>query len=283
MYKFLAFVFLLVTPQLVFAAEDSPIKAQMEAESGYPLGVIQADLLKFGYSGGERFRYKVSWTGGIKIGELHLDITRIDEVADAFQIRVYVTTKGGAIHLFYPIRDLHVTMVRGTDRLPYHYEIWQKEGYSYEAHRELFFDQQKWTVRYMKNNKLDGLFQLDGQTNNEFSAFFNSRLMDFQIDQPFVVPTFADNRRALVAVHPIRKELLEDTIVGDVSTMAIMPIMKFEGLYEKKGDTVIWYTDDECRVPVKITSKISIGSLTAVLTGYENHACERYASVMKKW
>ena len=52
-------------------------------------------------------------------------------------------------------------------------------------------------------------------------------------------------------------------------------IMKFKGLYDKDGDTVIWFTDDECRVPVKINSKILIGSLTAELIEYRNSACMR--------
>jgi hypothetical protein len=58
--------------------------------------------------------------------------------------------------------------------------------------------------------------------------------------------------------------------------VVVMPVMKFKGLYDKDGDTVIWLTDDACRVPVKINAKIAIGSLTATLDGYSNSACERY-------
>lgn len=72
---------------------------------------------------------------------------------------------------------------------------------------------------------------------------------------------------------------LEDTIFGPVETIEVMPIMTFRGLYDKQGDTVIWYSDDECRVPMLINSKIVIGSLTAELTGYENPACQRYPSI----
>jgi len=58
--------------------------------------------------------------------------------------------------------------------------------------------------------------------------------------------------------------------------------MTFKGLYDKKGDTVIWYTDDECRVPVLINSKIVIGSLTATLAVYQNSACTLYDQVFRK-
>ena len=98
------------------------------------------------------------------------------------------------------------------------------------------------------------------------------------------MPTFADKKRVEVVVNAISTKRFDETLIGPVTTVEIMPVMTFKGLYDKKGDTVIWYTDDECRVPVMINSKILIGSLTAELTAYENPACSRYpaAAVKKK-
>ena len=246
-----------------------------------PLGVIEPQLVEIGYSGSEKLVYDVSWTGGIKIGELHLEVTKLAAMDDGFEIRAFVTTKNGAVEFFYPVEDLHVTKLRGAKKLPYHYEVWQKEGLKYRAHRVTEYDQEKGYIRSQKNNKPAGEYQIDGETNNEFTAFFNSRLMPFTIGRFFMVPTFADKRRVEVAVRPVARKTLEQTILGSVDTIEIMPIMTFKGLYNKQGDTVIWYTDDECRVPVQVNSKILIGSLTAKLTAYENSACKRYATVMQ--
>lgn len=247
-----------------------------------PLGVIDPRLLPVGYSGQEKLIYDVSWTGGIKIGELHLEVTELPEVAEGYQIKTTVTTKNGAVNLIYPIKDVHITKVRGPNRLPYHYEIWQKEGYRYKAHRVIEYDQEQGAIRYMKNDKLAVEYSIDGETNNEFSSFFNSRLMPFEIGGKFVVPTFADKKRVEVIVHAVAQKKFAATILGPVTTFAIMPVMTFKGLYDKKGDTVIWYTDDECRVPVRINSKIIIGSLTADLVAYENPACKKYPVVKKE-
>jgi len=245
-------------------------------------GIIDPNLLATGYSGKENLVYDVSWTGGIKIGELQLQINALPGGSDEFEIRATVTTKNAAIDLIYPIKDLHVTRVRGPKRLPYHYEIWQKEGYRYRAHRVIEFNQETGEIKYTKNNKLEGLFQVDGETNNEFSSFFNSRLMEFPIGGGFIVPTFADKKRVEVVVNAIATKYFDKTLIGPVTTVEIMPVMTFKGLYDKKGDTVIWYTNDECRVPVMINSKILIGSLTAELTAYENPACSRYPAVALK-
>ena len=248
-----------------------------------PYGIIDPALLATGYSGKEELLYDVSWTGGIKIGELHLEVNSLPGTADDFEIRATVTTKNAAIDLIYPVKDVHVTRVRGPKKLPYHYEIWQKEGYRYRAHRIIEFNQETGEIIYTKNNKLEGLFRVDGETNNEFSSFFNSRLMDFPLGSGFIVPTFADKKRVEVVVNAIATKYFEETLLGPVTTVEIMPVMTFKGLYDKKGDTVIWYTDDECRVPVMINSKIIIGSLTAELTAYNNPACSRYpATALKK-
>jgi hypothetical protein len=246
-------------------------------------GIIDPNLMAIGYSGKENLVYDVSWTGGIKIGELHLQINSLPDSDDEYEIRATVTTKNAAIDLIYPIKDVHVTRVRGPKRLPYHYEIWQKEGRKYRAHRVIEFNQETGEIKYTKNEKLDKVYQVDGETNNEFSSFFNSRLMDFPIGSGFIVPTFADQKRVEVVVNAIATKQFDETLIGPVSTVEIMPVMTFKGLYDKKGDTVIWYTNDECRVPVMINSKIIIGSLTAELTTYENPACTRYpAATLQK-
>jgi len=272
-------VTLLVASHASGAAEE--IQSSNGLSRDLPYGVIDSRLLPIGYSGDERLEYDISWSGGIKIGELHLGITKIKDVEEGYVIRAYITTEGGLINGIYPVKDTHITHVRGRRRLPYKYEIWQKEGYNYEAHRLTEYDQEKGYIKLRKNNKNEGEYHVIGYVNNEFSSFFNSRLMSHEVGKKIIVPTFADKRRVEVVVNTVSKKHLEKTSIGPVSTVEVMPIMTFKGLYDKKGDTVIWYTDDECRVPVLIKSKIVIGSLTAKLAAYENSACSIYGPVRR--
>ncbi|BCL60918.1 hypothetical protein DGMP_16110 [Desulfomarina profundi] len=219
---------------------------------------------------------------GIKIGELRLEIGKAPEERDVYTIKAKISTKGGAVHWVYPINDTHITWVRGMRRLPFKYEVWQDEGYSYKAHRITEYDQQSGLIQLWKNEKPEGEYNVKGIVNNEFSSFFNSRLMNLVVGEQIIVPTFADKKRVEVVVNTITKKQLKKTVIGPVQALEVMPVMTFKGLYDKKGDTVIWYSDDECRVPVLINSKIVIGSLTAELVGYENSACSRYKQVKKK-
>jgi hypothetical protein len=263
----------------VFGSDESQAE---KAAAGLEFGVIDQTLIPTAYSGGERFRYDISYTGGLKLGELHLELKRPDKVADEFTIHARVTTENGFFSKAYPIEDVHVTQVRGPDRLPFHYEVWQKEGYSYEAHRVTRYEQQQGKIFYQHNEKPVEIFEVKTPIQNEFSSFFASRIMGLAPGEPFLVPTFADEKRNEVVVVVRGRERLKKTIFGEVDTLVVEPIMKFSGLYDKRGDTVIWYSDDACRVPVRVNSKLVIGSLTAKLVSYTNPACPSYDGVVHK-
>lgn len=238
-----------------------------ELKEGHPLPAILNNI----YSGNEVLHYDVSWSGGIKIGDLYLDIKRVASADDAYEIHARVKDYG-LFRLFYPVDDTFVTLVRGSLKLPYRYQVLQREGRGSETRRLTLYDQKGLRVRYRKNDGVEHVFTINGPVYNEFSSFFITRAMDLRPGTPFIVPTFADEKRNEVKVLVGNRENIE-TMFGRVRTIPVMPVMKFKGLYDKDGATVIWLTDDKCRVPVKIKSKIMIGSLIAKLVDYNNTAC----------
>ena len=247
------------------------------AAAAIPYGVIDQQLLKTAYVDGEQMRYDVFWTGGVKIGELTLEIVRLKGIKPAtLRVKAVVSTENGAIHGIYPVRDVHLTTVAGPDRLPLRYEVEQKEGYNYQASRLTRYNQQTGKIWYKKNADPSTTYWVEAPIHNEFSAFLGSRVMPFAVGEVFLVPTFADKRRNEVQVRVLDRETLDDTILGRVETMQVTPVLEFKGLYDKSGETVIWYTNDACRVPVRISSKLKIGSLTLDLTGYRNTYCPQY-------
>lgn len=238
-----------------------------ELKDGRPLPAILHNI----YSGNEVLHYVVSWSGGIKIGDLYLDIKKVASEDDAYEIHARVKDYG-LLRFFYPVDDTFVTLVRGSLKLPYRYQVLQREGGGSDTRRLTLYDQKEFRVRYRKNDGAEQVFTVNGPVYNEFSSFFITRAMDLRPGNPFIVPTFADEKRNEVKVLVGNREDVE-SMFGRVRTIPVMPVMKFKGLYDKNGDTVIWLTDDKCRVPVKINSKILIGSLTATLVDYDNGAC----------
>ena len=246
-----------------------------------PIGVADPALLSSAYGGDETFQYDVSWSGGIKISELRLRITRTAKDQDSFEIHARVTDYG-TFRFFYPVDDTFVTLVQGEQRLPVRYEVEQKEGRGYKAHRLSLYDQERNLVRYRKNDEPEQQFVMAGKAHNEFSSFFFTRVLPFTPNTSVIVPTFADEKRHEVVVTPRQWTRFEETLLGPVDVIEVLPRMTFKGLYDKSGDTVIWFTDDACRMPVRIRSKILIGSLTAELVAYHGTSCGRQWNLEQK-
>ena len=240
-----------------------------------PEGILWPQAMETIFSGREEMHFTVSWSGGVKIGDLALSLKKNGAENDQFTIYARVTDYG-LFKFFYPVDDIFVTLVKGAFKLPYRYDVLQREGHRGSVTRRLsLYDQDKLLVVYKKNDFPEIEIDIAGPVHNEFSSFFITRSLVLDPEKPFMVPTFADKKRNEVKVEIKGREDI-DSPFGRVRTVMVMPLMKFKGLYDKEGDTVIWLTDDNCRVPVKIQSKILIGSLVAELERYTNPACERY-------
>ena len=223
------------------------------------------------FAGCERLHYAISWSGGIRIGDLVLEVMPADS-GDGYAIRARVTDYG-LFRLIYPVDDTFTTFVRGPLGLPYRYEVVQKEGRGKVTRRLTLYDQQQLVVRYRKNDQPWKIFHIAGPAYNEYSSFYATRALPLASGREDIVPAFVDGKRHEVVVSVLGREE-KKTMFGTLPTIKVLPRMHFKGLYDKEGDTVFWLTDDVCRVPVEIRSKILVGSLVAELVDYSNERCD---------
>ena len=253
---------------ILLVALFRPAAAQHELQPSQLLPEAMAVI----FSGQERMLYEVSWSGGLKIGEIHLDISPATERPDAYAITAKVISSG-TLHLFYPVDDVFHCIVAGDLKLPLRYEVFQREGHSDTlTKRASLYAQTNHLVRYQKNDGPLQIFAMGGMAYNEIAAFIITRALRLQADEPVIVPTFADGKRHEVKVQLHKKES-RTTIFGKRQTLKVQPLLRFKGVYDKSGSTLLWLTDDQCRVPVEIRSQIALGSLVARLVRYDNPAC----------
>lgn len=232
------------------------------------------------FSGSETLHYRVSWSGGVQIGNIYMKIEREKNRDGAFVISAKVKDYG-PLALFYPVDDSFRCFVSEPTMLPYRYEVLQKEGYGRIITRLSQYDQTNHLVRYQRNQEVEQQFEVTGTVYNEFASFIITRALIFQEGEDVIVPTFADKKRHEVKVSLTKKELRK-TVFGEKQTLVVQPKMEFKGLYDKNGNTTVWLTDDRCRIPVEIHSKIVIGSLVAELVEYTNPACPEIVPTKKR-
>ncbi|MBM9538411.1 DUF3108 domain-containing protein [Desulfobulbus alkaliphilus] len=263
-------LFLLVL--FLFPATVSAATSPAEPVREIKPSLVDPEVLAIIFSGYEYLHYSVSWSGGVKIGDIYLVIHPESEEEGAYRISAKVKDYG-PLRLIYPVDDTFDCFVRGPMKLPYLYKVHQREGRGgREIRRTTWFDQELGQVRYQRNENKPELFEVEGPVYNEFAAFIITRALTFREGEAMIVPTFADRKSHEVLVNKLGTET-RSTLFGEVQTLRIEPRLQFRGLYDKSGATVLWLTDDACRVPVSIQSRIVIGSLTADLVDYSNAAC----------
>ena len=85
---------------------------------------------------------------------------------------------------------------------------------------------------------------------------------------PWTYPVFSGDKTWPLQVEQISTEHLEDTPIGAVDVLVLSLHTLHEGDWEQRGRFLLYITDDERRIPVRIVVKTSIGSVRANLISY---------------
>jgi len=103
------------------------------------------------------------------------------------------------------------------------------------------------------------------------SAFFVTRLRGVSEQEPLKLPVFDNGRSYVLEVRLQGRERLDlpEPLGRKVPTMIVEPLLtEGTGLFASKGRVTIWLTDDERRVPVRLRSRVAVGSVSADLESY---------------
>ena len=216
---------------------------------------------------GERLVFRISWFG-IAAG------TAVVEAKDAGYVqgkKMYgisaVTASNKYIDAFYPVRDSIHSFVFADTLASHKFLVHQAEG-TYRSDKEIVFDYAKGKANYTKNGEAS-VYDIPAFVSDSLSAFYYFRNKEMTVGKAITVDVFDDKQLWQVEIQILGKERIE-TPAGTFNTIHIKPILKFEGIFQRKGDVYFWITDDHRRMPVRMRSKILIGSVYADLLEYSH-------------
>jgi len=150
--------------------------------------------------------------------------------------------------------------------LPKSYRMKIKEGKT-RRDKEILFDHAKRTALYIDHlNGEKKNMDITEKTLDTLSSFYFIRSQKLEVGKSIFISVFDSKRLWNTEVQVLRKERLK-TKLGSFDTIVVKPLMQSEGIFEKRGDMFIWLTDDKKLVPVKMKTKVPIGSITATLVG----------------
>ena len=98
------------------------------------------------------------------------------------------------------------------------------------------------------------------------SLIYYIRTLDLSPGQTHEFPVISDGKLYTLHVIVLRREKLV-TPAGTFETVVIEPRMESTaGIYrDDQNRLLLWYSDDERKIPVRIRSELNIGSITATL------------------
>lgn len=261
----LIFGILLVT--VISVVMDAPAQTVTnvahESTESIPLHSLRT-IQQSAFIAGEHLIFDVGFSF-ITAGEAAFEIFSTDSVNGRECYRVVFTVKTvPSFSWIFKVEDRYETILDAKGIFPWKFIQHVREGrYSRDFTAE--FDQMKGVA------KAEGkTFPIPPYVHDAVSAFYFVRTMDFsqsRVGQKYLLHNFFKDTTYQLAVKFLgRQQISVDA--GLFNTVIIEPMIQEGGLFKSNGRVLIWLTDDERKIPVKVSTKVVVGSIEAELREY---------------
>jgi len=213
---------------------------------------------------GEKLTFDVKY-GFVTAGVAEFSIPKISRLAgrETYNV-IFKVNSVPTFDAFYKVRDRYETFIDVEGIFPWRFEQHIREG-SYSRDFSAFFDQRK-----NKAKTSEGTYNIPQNVNDIVSAFYLARTFDYskmKAGDKIQLQNFYKDKVYPLDIVFHGKEKITVT-AGTFDCIILEPIAKEGGLFKSEGTLVLWLTDDEIKMPVKVKTKVIIGSIDAELTAY---------------
>ena len=228
----------------------------------------------FPFRPGEKMSFEVRWAG-ILAGEAVIELLPVEDLngTDAYHF-VFTARTSPFVDIFYKVRD---RIDSYTDREMTHSLLYIKR-HEARSKKEITvqFNWESQEARYFFNGEgIDPISVMPG-TFDPLSVFYAFRLNDLDKQDSYDIP-ISDGKKCLIGKAKVIKR--EEIKLGGIpyDTFLVEPEMEHVGgVFEKSKNAKIqiWVTADNRRIPLRIKSKVKVGSFVADIVSYEDGLTE---------
>lgn len=246
---------------LILAAVVVLTMTALAADDPRPLRYVPNEAFGFG----ERLEYDVGYkfiTAGTAAFTIGKDPVSI-KGRPCFDVRFEVASLK-SLDFVYKVRDRYRTLIDVDGIFPWRFEQVIREG-GFSKDFSATFDQVG-----NKAYTTEGTFDVPPFVHDIVSAFYYVRSVDirgYKKGDVINLRNFFDRESHELVVRVLGRQQIE-VKAGTFKTIVVEPVIKSGSLFKFEGKLILWLSDDERRVPVKVSTKIPIGTIDAELTGY---------------
>lgn len=231
--------------------------------------ISTADPLIFPFAPGEKLHYEVYWAG-IKAAEATLEILPMTYL-DGNPVWHFVMTAQttSLVAAIYPVHDRIDSWAEADMTSALRYIEYAKKRFT-TKNVSIVFDWKTNTAHTAKDKKKQPV-KLKPGAFDPLSIFYFFRMQELREGLELSRPV-ADRKRCVQGVAHVRGRQTVHSGGQQWDTWLVEPdLSKIQHVFEKNPNArlLIWVTADERRIPVKLQSKIAVGSFTAELVKIE--------------
>ncbi|MBF0612670.1 MAG: DUF3108 domain-containing protein [Magnetococcales bacterium] len=219
---------------------------------------------------GERLVYNIHWMGAPG-GKAEIRYLRQDE--NHYSI-IMTLESIGLVDVLHSIRDRFEAtgLLTPTGPVAANYLKLVRQGKKEKRVEMVFNRQENYAARLEgEEKKEEERFEsLEEGTNDPLSAIYKVRMMEkLQGGEEINAPMVEGKRRYKTVVYVTDAEPLYGPL-GWFKVWQFSPVLQPSKLFEEKGNMTFWLSQDDLRLPVRINSRIKVGSIIADLMAYDD-------------
>lgn len=251
----------MIRPLIVIAILIATSSTNIEADDPAVMRFVPNDA----YGLGERLEYDVNYkflTAGTAVFSVGKDPVTVNG-RPCFDIRFEMMSLK-SLDFLYKVRDRYRTLVDIDGIFPWKFEQTIREG-GYSKDYSATFDQ---TAN--KAVTTEGTYDVPPFVHDIISAFYYVRSVDirkFKKGQVINLQNFFDRESHDLVIRIVGRQQVE-VEAGTFNCIVVEPVIKSGSLFKFEGKLFLWLSDDDRRIPIKVSTKIPIGTVDAELTGY---------------
>ncbi|MFC1498593.1 DUF3108 domain-containing protein [Verrucomicrobiota bacterium] len=230
--------------------------------------VVCADTNDMWFPVGEKLIYKLYW-GVIPVGQAEFSSEWIEENGKQFISLKGRARTGKVVSKIYPVDDFIESVVDAESFLPIRYIQKLKEG-RHVRHDKITIDHKSgmacWESKLSQTNRV---MKIDGDSRDILSFVYYARSKGYESGQHEKFRVLVDDKIYDLEVTGLSHETRKVKGYGKIKCLKVVPEAKFGEIFVRKGRVQMWFSDDKRRVCVRITAKLKVASLKAILVGVE--------------
>lgn len=217
---------------------------------------------------GEKLLYKLYW-GIIPVGRAEMTTTWVEEDGrHLIALRATARTTS-IVAKIYPVDDFIESVVDPETFLPLRYVQRLKEG-RHLRHDKTIFDHKARKAYWESGlDRSANEIEIAPDSRDVLCLIYYMRSKGFEVGQETKFRVLVNEKLYDLKVIGVKYEKIRVRGLGRLRCLKVEPKAGFGEIFVRKGRIQLWFSDDERHICTRMTAKVPLASIKAILVGVE--------------